>query len=94
MLLFRWVVLMSTIISTQFSEESNLPELTSHRLDVVKDGQNRILAIKIIINEFSQVRENTFEKLISFNCNLRPSTPKTFKKYALVLKNASISIDP
>ena len=58
-LLVRGVVFVSAVISTQLSEEGNLPELTPHGLHVIENSQDNILAIWIIVNNFPQVCENT-----------------------------------
>jgi hypothetical protein len=79
-LLLRGVVLVCAVIATQLNEEHGLPKLTSHCLNIIKDGHHRVLAIGIIVYTFPNVGEHTGEKLLSLDGYLITFTPTNLKK--------------
>jgi hypothetical protein len=54
----------------QLCEECNLPELTPHGLNIIKDYRDGILAIGIILNNLPEVCENTGEEFVHLHCYL------------------------
>jgi hypothetical protein len=79
-LLLRGAVLVSAIISTQLSEKGVIPELTPHCLNVIKDGQHKILAIWIVIHTFTNVSKHTGEEFLNLHGYLRPFRTTNLKK--------------